>query len=882
MFQLKSYQQQSLDALRTYFREANDQNDPDTAFYKVTGETMGQRLSYHPVEGLGGLPYVCIRIPTGGGKTLVAVHSIDVVERELLGVDHSLVLWLVPTTTILEQTFEALSDPAHPYRRALNQNANGQVRVMRLRDALEINRATLDSKTTVIVSTMQSFRVEETDGRKVYEDAGALMEHFRDLDAEQKQRLECLADGTPKRSLANVLALRRPAVIVDEAHHARTDLSFETLQRFGPSGIIEFTATPHREDRQSNVLYSVSAAELKAEEMIKLPLELTVSQPWKSALNLAIEQLDHLQTVADNEEAETGEYIRPVMLIKAEANYSDDSVTVDVVEECLREDHRIPPEQIAIATGSSDDLDDADILDPTCPIRFVITIQKLGEGWDCPFAYVLCSVAAMRSNRAVEQIVGRVLRLPNVSRKVHDDLNRAYAFGNDEDFAGALQAMHDVLVENGFDRLEAESLVSPSEGQRQRMLDEGRHGGAGPLFEPNGEPTVDIELTTKPDFSNVPEDVRKNVSYDAKSGRFTYRGSMSDQQRDALKQSVIDPAEHYQIDEAQKQLKVKSGETVRAPVEKGERLSVPRLMVKQGDVFEEFRRTHFVDYNWSLLDFPAELPDSYEPSRQRVKRGQIDTEGSGKLRISHLDQLQRDIAGFGPKRTWEVSDLVTWLDRSIPHQDIPASQMRPWLTKLIQRDLMGECGYELNHLVRDKARLKRAVEKRINVCRGEAQKRQHQAMLFDNAAALSVSPEHTFTFGGDYVYRRLYAGPFTYTKHYYGPNQIDDMNKEESECALYLDQHAEVRYWVRNVERKPQHSFWLQTSTDRFYPDFVVELTDGRTLVVEYKGADRWSGDDATEKRALGEVWAKRSNGQCVFVMPKGTNLDAIDAAIRA
>ena len=172
MFQLKSYQQQSLDALRTYFREANDQNDPDTAFYKVTGETMVQRLSYHPVEGLGGLPYVCIRIPTGGGKTLVAVHSIDVVERELLGVGHSLVLWLVPTTTILEQTFEALSDPAHPYRRALNQNANGQVRVMRLRDALEINRATLDSKTTVIVSTMQSFRVEETDGRKVYADAG--------------------------------------------------------------------------------------------------------------------------------------------------------------------------------------------------------------------------------------------------------------------------------------------------------------------------------------------------------------------------------------------------------------------------------------------------------------------------------------------------------------------------------------------------------------------------------------------------------------------------------------------------------------------------------------------------------------------------------------
>jgi type III restriction enzyme len=878
MFQLKSYQQQSLDALRAYFREIDTLNDIDFAFQRVTEETLGRRIQYCPVEGLSGIPYVCIRIPTGGGKTFVAAHSIDVVERELLAVDHTMVLWLVPTTTILEQTFEALSDPSHPYRQALNQNANGQVRVMRLRDALEVNRATLDGKTTIVVATMQSFRVEDTDGRKVYEDAGALMEHFRDLDAEQKQRLECLEDGTPKRSLANVLSLRRPIVIVDEAHHARTDLSFETLQRFSPSCIIEFTATPHREDRQSNVLYSVSAAELKAEEMIKLPLELTVAQPWTSALNHAIEQLDHLRDVANKEETETGEYIRPVMLIKAEADRSDDSVTVDVVEKCLREDHKIPEEQIAIATGSSDDLEDADILDPSCPIRFVITIQKLGEGWDCPFAYVLCSVAAMRSNQAVEQIVGRVLRLPNVSRKVHDDLNRAYAFGNDEDFAGALRAMHDVLVENGFDRLEAETLVSPSDQQRQRMLDDGRNGGAGPLFDQEPEPQVHIELKAQPDFSNVPEEVRRNVSYDAKTGRMIYRGSMSDKQRDALKTAVVDPSEHYQIDEAQKRLKSQSGETVRAPVDRGERLTVPKLMIKQGDAFEEFRRTHFVDYNWSLLDFEAVIEISYEPSRQRVQRGQIDTDEEGSLRITSLDQLQRDLAGLGRKQAWNVSELVTWLDRSIPHQDIPASQARPWLTKLVQRYLMDERGFELDHLVRDKARLKRRVEERIDACRAKAQEQRYQELLFDNAAALSVDDSHTFTFGPDYVYRRLYAGEYTFAKHYY--DHIDDMNNEEADCADFLDCHPAVKYWVRNVERKPQHSFWLQTSTDRFYPDFVCKLTDGRTLVVEYKGRDRWSNDDSKEKRALGEVWAKQSNGNCLFIMPKGKDLDAINAAI--
>ncbi len=58
-----------------------------------------------------------------------------------------------------------------------------------------------------------------------------------------------------------MLRLRRPLVIVDEAHNARTELSFETLSRFDPSFILEFSATPDTERQPSDILYSVSAAE---------------------------------------------------------------------------------------------------------------------------------------------------------------------------------------------------------------------------------------------------------------------------------------------------------------------------------------------------------------------------------------------------------------------------------------------------------------------------------------------------------------------------------------------------------------------------------------------------------------------------------------------
>jgi len=104
---------------------------------------------------------------------------------------------------------------------------------------------------------------------------------------------------------------------------------------------------------------------------------------------------------------------------------------------------------------------------------------------------------------------------------------------------------------------------------------------------------------------------------------------------------------------------------------------------------------------------------------------------------------------------------------------------------------------------------------------------------------------------------------------------------EEFRCAQFLDGLSEVNFWVRNLVRKAS-SFRLQTSTDWFYPDFLCQLTDGRVLAVEYKGKDRYTADDAEEKRAVGEVWASRSGGRCLFVMPTDGQFAPISAAIRA
>src|SRR6185437_14120357 len=214
-------------------------------------------------------------------------------------------------------------------------------------------------------------------------------------------------------SLVDVLRLRRPFVIVDEAHNQGTQLAFDTLARLTPCAVLELTATPDRSYQPSNVLYSVSAATLQAEDMIKLPVELAAHGDWRVALREAINRLNGLQIDADAEQKATEESLRPVMLLQAERHSEGvETFTADRVRQVLIEDFGVPEGAIARSTGTIDELGDVDMADPNGKLRFVITVDKLREGWDCPSAYVLMTFRASATNTALEQMLGRVLRMP--------------------------------------------------------------------------------------------------------------------------------------------------------------------------------------------------------------------------------------------------------------------------------------------------------------------------------------------------------------------------------------------------------------------------------------------------------------------------------------
>lgn len=885
MIRLKDYQERVLKSLKDFLQRVVRDGRPDDAFQSVLIENGWRNpLPYNFVDSEGGLnretPYVCLRVPTGGGKTLLACHASGIAQQELLQADRSIVLWLVPSNTILSQTAEALRDSRHPYRHALEQEC-GPVEVLTIEEALRLSRATVDGQTVVIVATIQSFRVEDTTGRKVYEPSGSLPEHFLNLPAERLRGLFPGPDGKPVPSLVNVLRLHRPIVIVDEAHNARTDLSFSTLGKVNPACILEFTATPQQVKNRSNILHSVSAAELKAADMIKLPVRVITRHPGQrdELLAEAISHRSNLERVADSEGQATGEYLRPILLIQANA-----VADCEPLREKLVQEFGIARDAIKISTAKIEELDSIkDIASPNCPVTVIITVQKLREGWDCPFAYILCSLRETRSATAIEQITGRILRLPGAKPKVRPELNSAYVFSISASIGEVLEELREALVANGFSKFEAELNLRV---------------GPEPLSFWSQEETI---LVRPSDFDNEAmarhqSSFAERVEINPQSGTVTIRVPLDAPTAQALESCVTSPEGKAKIREALERVTERdkmmggTGESrALSPYEKGLDFTIPLLSVQEGGDLFEFESTYLLEHPWKLSLKDASLPASYDPTkRPQGQLGDLDIGDKGNLQtqvnerpeIGFVAELQQQALVLSTNRDWTLESLVSWLDRHIEHQDIPVSESAEFLRKAVQ-GVMAKFGIrEMDILAADRFRLRDEIEAQIEQYRKAERETVFQTFM-DLGSPLVVDSKIALDLKRmQYEPSWLYQGAFQFQKHYFGSKPGELVHgTEEFECAQAIDGHPNIEYWIRNLVRKPS-SFRLQTSSDWFYPDFLCLLKDGRVLVVEYKGKDRYTADDAKEKRLVGKVWESRSRGRCLFSMPTSKDFSELQTLL--
>ena len=879
MLQLTLYQEKALNSLRLYLQLCNELKDANTAFYNATREIWGAGIPYRPVGNaeLREIPYICLRLPTGGGKTLLACHSIAVTNEEYLGKDHSVVLWLVPSNAIKDQTINALKNRNHPYRQALNSTI-GSISVVDLQDALSLQESTLTGSTTIIVATLQAFRVEDKEGRKVYASAGSLEHHFTRLPEPIRSKLLLNDNGVIDYSLANVLRINRPLVIVDEAHNARTSLSFDTLAHFRPSAIVEFTATPATKENPSNVLHSVSAAELKAEDMIKLPIRLATNSDWQSTLANALTQRASLEEKAQIEAQRTGEYIRPLMLLQAQnRSKKQDTLDADSIEKVLLEQYKIPKEQIAVATGNRREIDGIDLLEDNCKIRYIITVQALKEGWDCPFAYVLCSVNETRSSNSVEQVLGRVLRLPYCTPKKNKNLNKAYAFVTSQSFADTAEALIDSLVQNGFNKQEAQDFISYEQDNLPDLSIS--------QIERTTVPVI-IQMPEVPEIKSLPKALRKKIEVDRKNSTITLNQLITTDEEEAIKKHfVMESSQEYFAEQVSKHREY-SAEIFTCPADQNILFEVPVLCIKQDDLFERFEEESILSQGWELANFDARLNNCefnrFNHEESEVGEIDVDNSASGNIGSKFISDLNSEMMLIDVSdNLLSDGDIIFWLGSNLLYYELTPDDKERFIVSLIN-DLRDKRNIPLTQLIRKRFKLRKIIDEKIKGYRKQAHKQIYQEMLFGNDAfEAKVSEGATFIFKQEkYPANNWCSNSSYFKKHYYSDVGELKGTGEEFDCALYIDKLDEVEFWVRNLERQPLTSFWLQTSTDKFYPDFVCKLNDGRMLVIEYKGADRWSNDDSKEKRRIGELWEAKSNGKCLFIMPNGNNLEEIKAKI--
>ena len=439
--ELKKYQKNTLETLEQFLKELRKAG-LKYAFMGITEKP------YH-AEAFGEIPFVCIKIPTGGGKTLVGCHAVEKIMTGLLQhkMDRGIVLWFTPSEAIKTQTLKKFKDRKDWHRRVLDEAFDNNVKVFSNEEALSIRKEDVNDNLCIVIASLEAFRKEKSlqNKYKVYQENGTLLAHFEHIDEPDYLERDG-GEGSVINSLANVVRLSNPLIVIDEGHKTTTKLSIDFLKDLNPSFIVEYSATPRSE---SNILVEIHASELKDEQMVKIPIVLESSAQWQNSVTRGIEKRIELEKDAKKIK---GEYIRPIALLQAQPKSKDGhTVTVEQLKDFLLE-RKISADEIAIKTSEKNELEGVDLFSKSCKIRYIITVNALAEGWDCSFAYILVSVANLGSKIAVEQIIGRIIRLPYAKRKANEDFNRSYVFASARDFNEAAGQIISGLESNGYSR----------------------------------------------------------------------------------------------------------------------------------------------------------------------------------------------------------------------------------------------------------------------------------------------------------------------------------------------------------------------------------------------------------------------------------------------
>jgi type III restriction enzyme len=849
--ELKQYQRQVIVDLEQFLATLDKSDNPAAGFKAywadkqiavAEGETESDETPYllKPYHSIiPGVPSVCFKVPTAGGKTLIGIHAVEAWYNHYHLNTRKVVVWLVPSLTILDQTIRNFRNPDHPYCQKWQALFQNRVQIITKEEALAgspFNPESVHSMLNVLVLSFDSFRTQNKEGRKVYQENGNLT-GFTTEPWGRQYPAKKIIEKADMTSLAQVLNNLNPLVVIDESHNAVSSLSTDMLKNLNPSFILELTATPKE---QSNIISYVNALVLKKDNMVKLPVIVYNNEDAAHVINSAISLQTKLEAAALEEEAITGAYIRPIVLFQAEPrigfrsepDIGKEAVTFAKIKEKLVQ-YGIPPEQIAIKTADINDLKGITLEGRDCPIRYILTVNALKEGWDCPFAYILAAIANRSSPINVEQILGRILRQPYVKNHKNDLLNMSYVLTSSAKFLESLPAIVTGLQLAGFSahdyRVKQEQLTEQLDVKK--------------LSKAADDPCLDlIDSLPVPALNSTPSENTENIISVALQANKEFT-ALIDQ---ADKEQVFADSRSFLADLGKYQAMYKIRSNYK-PVT--DRLLIPRF-------FETADAGLFNDgpSNEKLVSKVSLLAD-FKLSQQAAD---ISLEG-GSADIYKIDiETPMSVASSEPQymrlNETEAQTFLNFVNALSPEGQRQEILARIWKTinrhdfiedgelrDYVKRIISGLSNTEMEMVKQNPYSFAEKIKQKIDQIIGQYAARRFSLLassgkIFSKCSwrfTAAISPLETVT--------SL-------------PKMLYDKEEKPNNFELKVINEAanlpHVLFWHRNIERK---GFYLNGWINH-YPDFIIYTQKKNLILLETKGDDR-DNSNSVEKLKLGKQW---------------------------
>ena len=873
--ELKSYQQQVITDLELFLEYLQKYTKPNMAFkyywedkvgpyeLKLDGTYSGM-MPYK--DNILNTPHIAIKVPTAGGKTFIACNAIHSIFSTYESSRPKVVVWLVPWSNLLQQTASSLSDASHPYRQKLNSLFNHSVEVYEKESLLQganFNPSSVSEQLNIFVFNFSSLRInsKKKDDRKIYQQNGSL-EAFRDSVVEQ----DLVLPDTDESALINIIRSLNPLVIVDESHNAESDLSVEMLQNLNPSFVLDLTATPKK---NSNIVSYVNAIELKKEHMVKLPVIVYNHSRKEEVINSALHLQRQLEQLAIQESLEGGKKIRPIILFQAQSNIKgSDNTTYTKIKEKLIE-LKIPEEQIKIKVSGLDELKGIDLMDENCPVRYIITINALKEGWDCPFAYILASLADKSSAVEVEQILGRVLRQPYVLKHKEPLLNLSFVLTASAKFNETLNNIVKGLQDAGFSNKDyyAEEIItennvsqiSDKEALSRDLFGTSEENANNIQFDDNDITNINIDAIefdpTEKEFKPINNATLNQITQKAIEQGNAFETRLTEDTGDSteylLKEMGKEP-KRYKIVEHFHQV----AESIELPqfYKKLETDILSRELVfeelSQGEVFlnrDQLLSTFKLSSKDIDIDFNSVSAEIVKVDYDEVRKDAIISKFSIQAKKMLIETI---VAKPKEKQVKEIANImVSKIGNMTP---IPEQEIKKYVERIFNEftteEIIDAVNNEYNYIYKIKAKI-------LELSNQHA-KEEFSRLLDTNKIIVKPS----FKFKETLIHSKEGA---KIDKSLY--EREGDMNNFEQSLIMDIASQENILFWHRNSVTKDK-GFYLNGFSNNHYPDFILYTKNQNIVLVETKG-DFLDNDESKSKNILGKKWAEKAGENFKYFM---------------